>query len=148
MANTSAQRIAETWVTRHYLSQQYDGLIFTSKKLKLRWGGEFAFDAVSEDGKIVCLVSTSASRTASGKLAMAKFQKLKADALYLLNVVGAEQLLMIFTEESMFNYFDKETKNGRFPPEVIRRYVQLPNEIHALVLEARKVASAETTPVV
>ena len=49
----------------------------------------FSFDAVNDDGKIVGLISTSGAHTASGKAAIAKYQELKADALYLLHVVGA-----------------------------------------------------------
>lgn len=146
MADTSAQHIAEEWVVSHFLSEHFEGKLFSGRKLTLKWGGQFAFDAVSEDGKIVGLISTSAARTAGGKAAIAKFQKLKADALYLLNVNGAGQLLMIFTEESMLKHFEKEKKSGRFPPEIQFLLAPLPEEIRAQVLAARDVASAETSP--
>lgn len=147
MANTSAQLAAEKWIASHELPARFDGLAFEAKKLKLKWGGDFAFDAVSSDGEIVALISTSSARTASGKSATAKFQKLKADALYLLNAVGATQLLMIFTEETMQVHFEKERKAGRFPPEIEFLHVNLPDEIRTRVLEARRIASAETTPI-
>jgi len=146
MADTNAQHIAEQWVVSEFLPNHFSGLKFVGRKLSLKWGGLFAFDAVSEDGKIVGLVSTSAARTAGGKAAIAKFQKLKADALYLLHVVGAEHLVMIFTEESMLKHFEKEKKSGRFPPEIEFVHAQLPEHIHAQVLAARHLASAETSP--
>jgi hypothetical protein len=146
MADTSAQHNAEKWVAAHFFPERLKGTSFSGRKLTLKWGGQFAFDAVSEDGKIVGLISTSAALTVSGKAAMAKFQKLKADALYLLNVIGAEQLLMIFTEDSMSKHFEKEKKSGRFPPEIIFMHALLPEEIHALVLASRQIASAETSP--
>lgn len=146
MADTSAQQIAEQWVVAEFLRNHFSGVKFVGRKLLLKWGGLFAFDAVSEDGKIVGLVSTSATRTAGGKAAIAKFQKLKADALYLLHAVGTERLIMIFTEESMLRHFEKEKKSGRFPPEVEFIHAPLPEYIHARVLAARHVASAETSP--
>lgn len=145
MADTSAQHSAEKWVVTHFLPEHFEGTSFSGRKLTLKWGGQFAFDAVSQDGKIVGLVSTSAARTAGGKAAIAKFQKLKADALYLLNVNGAEQLLMIFTEDSMLKHFEKEQKSGRFPPEIAFLLAPLPEDIHACVLAARHIASAETS---
>jgi hypothetical protein len=147
MANTSAQLAAERWIVTHYLPKHFEGLVFNGRKLKVKWGGKFAFDAVSSDGAIVGLISTSAARTASGKAATAKYQKLKADALYLLNVVGAKRLFMVFTEKSMQAYFEKEMKAGRFPSEIERLHTVLPKEIHEEVIEARRIASAETTPI-
>lgn len=146
MADTSAQHVAEEWVVSRFLCKRFEGETFTGRKLPLKWGGQFAFDAVSEDGKIVGLISTSAARTAGGKAATAKFQKLKADALYLLHVVGAKRLVMIFTEESMLRHFEKERKSGRFPPEIEFVLALLPDDIHAQVLSARHSASVETSP--
>ncbi len=146
MADTSAQRSAEFWIVSHFLPDHFYGTSFSSKKLSLKWGGQFAFDAVSQDGKIVGLISTSAALTASGKQAMAKFQKLKADALYLLNINSAEQRLMIFTEISMLEHFEKEKMGGRFPPEIMFLHAPLPVDIHSMVLAARHIASTETSP--
>jgi hypothetical protein len=146
MANTTAQLAAERWVVMHCLPELFKGVSFSGRVLQVKWGGKFAFDAVSNDGKIVGLISTSAAHTASGKSAIAKFQKIKADALYLLNVVGAVRLFMVFTEKSMLAHFEKEKTSGRFPLEIEFLHVTLPEEIHAQVIEARRVASAETTP--
>ena len=147
MANTPAQLDAERWIVSNFLPQNFDGLAFEGKKLKVKWGGEFAFDAVSFDGTIVGLISTSAAHTASGKSAIAKFQKLKADALYLLNVTGARRLFMVFTERTMLTHVEKEKLSGRFPPEIEFLHVTLPEEIHVRVIEAGRIASAETTPI-
>lgn len=146
MADTSAQHVAEEWVVSQFLPMQFDGEAFAGRKLPLKWGGQFAFDAVSKDGKIVGLISTSAARTAGGKAATAKFQKLKADAFYLLHVIGAKRLALIFTEESMFLHFEKERKSGRFPPEIEFVFAPLPELIHAKVLAARHAASVVTSP--
>jgi hypothetical protein len=54
---------------------------------------------------------------------------------------------MVFTEKSMHAHFEKEKKAGRFPPEIEFIHVALPEEIHAKVMESRRIASAETTPI-
>jgi hypothetical protein len=106
----------------------------------------FEFDAVSPDGRIVGAVSTSAARTATGKGAAAKYQKLKTDALYLLHVQEIERRLMVFTELPMLQYFEKQRAIGRFPPEIELWHIELPPDIHALVSKSRRVASIETSP--
>lgn len=146
MADTSAHRIAEEWVTSHFLKEKFRGTDFSGRKLTLKWGGQFAFDAVSKDGKIVALVSASPARTANGNVAAGPVRKLKADALYLLHVVGAERLLLIFTEDSLLKTFEKERDSGRFPPEIELLAAPLPKEIQSQVLAARRLASLETSP--
>lgn len=147
MADTSAQRDAEAWVIQHGLPSAFPGVTFHGMKLQLKWGGRFSFDAVSADGAIVALISTSAERTASGNLATAKFQKLKADALYLLNLQSPARMVMVFTEKSMHMHFCKEKEIGRFPPEIELHHVSLPYELHQRVLEVRALASKETSPI-
>lgn len=146
MANTSAQHLAEAWVIETVLPSHFPGIAFAGRKLKLKWGGFFAFDAVSQDGTIVVAISTSSARTAKGKAATAKFQKLKTDSLYLLHVESARRRLMVFTEQSMLEYFKKEVSSGRFPPEIELVHIELPIEILAKVLAARDIASKETSP--
>ena len=147
MADTRAQGVAQTWVVEHGLAQRFPGVTFAERNVELVWGGVFKFDAVSRDGKIIGAVSTSSARTAGGRHAMAKFQKLKTDALYLLHVKNAECRVMVFTEADMLAYFEKETRSGRFPPEIELLHVALPDEIQSMVLEARATASKETSPV-
>jgi hypothetical protein len=146
MADTRAQHQAEQWVVQQGLASLFPGVSFAKRKVKLTWGGEFEFDAVSPDGKIVGAVSTSAARTASGKGAAAKYQKLKTDALYLLHAHEVERRVIVFTELAMLQYFEKQRELGRFPPEIELRYIALPPDMHTLVSEARQVASRETSP--
>ena len=56
MADTSVQHEAEAWVVANGLSALFPGVVFAGKKMKLIWGGTFAFDAVSEDGSIVAAI--------------------------------------------------------------------------------------------
>lgn len=146
MADTSVQHKAEEWVIAHGLPELFPGLSFSGKKMKLAWGGVFAFDAVSSDEALVVSISTSAALTATGKLATAKFQKLKTDALYLLHLETDARRLMVFTEASMYAYFKNAVVAGRFPPNIELLHIPLPFELHALVLASRMIASIETSP--
>lgn len=146
MADTRAQHQAERWVVQEGLVPLFPGVSFAKRKVKLTWGGEFEFDAVSLDGKIVGAISTSDVRTVSGKGAAAKYQKLKTDALYLLHAHEVERRFMVFTEFAMLRYFEKQKELGRFPPEIELRHIALPPDVHTLVSESRQVASRETSP--
>ena len=145
MADTRAQKRGELWVLENFLPSRY-GLPFSGRKVLLAWGGKFEFDAVSADGSIIGNVSTSSARTATGKQATAKFQKIKCDTLYLLHARGAKQRLLIFTESDMLEYFEKEVRNGRFPKGVKLLHAALPESFQREVESARKVASDETSP--
>jgi len=146
MADTTVQHKAEAWVIEHGLPTRFPGVLFAGKKLKLSWGGFFSFDAVSQDQTIVVSISSSGARTATGKLATAKFQKLKTDALYLLNLETDVRRIMVFTEESMCDYFKKAALAGRFPPSIELLHISLPSGLNAEVLASREVASNETSP--
>lgn len=147
MADTSINHAAERWIVETGLSLHWPGKTFAPKKMKLTWGGVFAFDAVSENGGIVAAVSTSAARTATGKLATAKYQKLKTDALYLLHLEVEARKVMVFTEPCMHEYFVKAAKSGRFPPNIELLHISLPKSLQAQVIETRVIASLETSPV-
>jgi len=147
MADTSVQHEAERWVVEHGLAALFQGESFTAKKLQLTWGGHFAFDAVSNDNSIVIAISTSHARTASGKFATAKIQKLKTDAFYLLHLKQKARCIMVFTEESMCAHFSAIAATGRFPPEIELVHIALPSYLQEKVLGARAIASKETTPI-
>lgn len=131
MADTSIQHKAEAWVIEYGLPKLFPGVSFSGKKMKLTWGS-FAFDAVSNDESIVVAISTSAAHTATGKLATAKYQKLKTDALYLLHLEAKARCLMVFTEESMREYFKKAVVVGRFPPSIELLHISLPVDLRKL----------------
>lgn len=148
MANTNIQGRVERWVVQYELSRAFEGRTFAKQRLALTWGGEFEFDAVSTDGEIVACISTSCCRTASGRNAIGKFHKLKADALYLLHTVGAPRRVMVFTDAGMLAHFERERSRGRFPPasEIALVMVSLPDELASELREATRLASFEVSP--
>ena len=144
MANTKVQLKVEKWIVTEYLPKQFNQC-FEKKKTQLTWGGEFEFDAVSEDGLIAINISTSSARTAKGKQAIGKYHKIKSDTLYLLHA-NATKRFQIFTEKDMQEHFMKERKSGRFPPEVDLIYVELPEFLKQELQAAKQLASQEVSP--
>jgi hypothetical protein len=149
VADTRAQGIVEAWVVAHLLPTQFRQS-FTKRGIPLAWGGSFEFDAVSEDGKTIVCVSTSCCRTATGKSASGKYNKIRSDALYLLNAIGGQRRILAFTDRSMFDHFTGEQERGRFPApaEIELVYVEIPAALAAALLEATQLASAEVSPAV
>lgn len=76
MVDTTAMLEAEEWMREWGLPKQFDGMKFCKLKLKLKWGGEFEFDAVSEDRTIACCISTSRTMNPGQE------RKILADAFY------------------------------------------------------------------
>jgi hypothetical protein len=116
MADTTAQGKVERWIVDNELPRSFGGMSFSKRNVQLTWGGEFEFDAVSADGSMVVCVSTSCCKTATGRNAIGKYHKLKADALHLLHTVDARRRAMVFTDAGMLAHFEKERSRGRFPP--------------------------------
>ncbi len=146
MADTKAQNEAEFWIRRTALQERFDQQ-FTKRSLVLKAGGEFSFDAVSEDGKIVAAISTSLGTRSSGGDATAKLMKIRSDVLwfYLLQR-EPERKLLVFTEQSMIDLIERERKKGRFPSEFEVLKFDLPKEIADRVAESRRLAIEEMSP--
>lgn len=146
MADTKAQNEAEFWIRRHALQQKF-GQQFTKRSLVLSTGGEFSFDAVSEDGKIVAVISTSPGTTSSGKDATAKLLKIRSDVLWFYMLERApERRILVFSEQSMVDLIEKEKTKGRFPQEFEILKVDLPPDLAARVAESQRIASEEVSP--
>jgi len=147
MADTSVHREAEAWIVNNAIPKLCDQPL-RKRVLKLTWGGSFEFDGVSDDGKTVVCVSTSASHTATGKLAVGKIQKIRADTLYLLNAVNVELRILVFTDKSMMEYFQHESQIGRFPPSSVveLRFTPLPSSLTKRLTQANRLASIEVSP--
>lgn len=147
MADTRLQGTVEDWIAKNLLASRYGGT-FTKRSVPLVWGGSFEFDAVGEDSKTVVCISTSCCRTTGGKPSIGKYNKIRSDALHLLNAVGADRRILVFTDREMFEHCTAEQRRGRFPTakEIELGHVELPAELSAVLLNARQAASAEVSP--
>jgi len=73
--STTATKDLDNWIRNEFLSKKYHQ-VFTKRKLGVQSGGEFECDAVSEDGKIVCFISTSVSTATGENPGLAKIREL------------------------------------------------------------------------
>jgi hypothetical protein len=141
MADTRIQIEVEDWVRRNWMPAHF-GKKFFRERLKVRSGGVFDFDAVSEDCSIVGTISTSGSKTSGMKNAVGKILKLRSDMLFL-TMVEAERRVIVLTEQDMFDQCKKESAGGRVPPEIEFVCAEIPDELRARLIAARLKASGE-----
>jgi hypothetical protein len=144
MADTGAQREASRWIMEEWLPEKL-GTSFHSLPVKLKSGGDYRFDAVSEDGSIVAAISTSAAKTSSGKSAIGKLSKIRAD-MYFLLLSSAKRKLLLFTEQDMFERFIAEQEKGRVAEGIELSLVRLPAKLAEKVRASRARASGEVQP--
>ncbi len=144
MANSTAQLVAESWVRDVWLTKKY-GQPFWKKRLRLIAGGEFEFDAVSDDNSTIVNISTSNAITAGQKYPAGKVQKLRSDIFFMMMATGKRKLLVL-TEQDMFELCQKEKRNGRIPAEIDFVYAELPKAITTLLIKAKTMASKEVSP--
>jgi hypothetical protein len=141
VADTRVQLEVEDWVRRNWMASQF-GMKFSRERMVLRSGGVFDFDAVSDDHSIVATISTSGSRTSTGRYAVGKMLKLRSDMLFL-TMVEAKRRLIILTERDMCDQCEREAAGGRVPPEIEFACATIPDELRARLVAGRLRASEE-----
>ena len=144
MANSKAHRDAEDWVRENRLHLQFNTK-FHKKRLSLRTGGVFEFDAVSEDGRIAISISTSGGETTGQKKASPKMNKIRSDALFLL-LADVDQRYIMFTEPKMFALCEEQIRLKRFPTEVQILLETLPDELEDSLVKSRRFAAEVINP--
>jgi hypothetical protein len=144
VADSRVQLEVEDWIRDTPLRTTF-GQRFHRERVRLSSGGLFDFDGVSDDRKVVVSVSTSGASTATGKLAVGKLTKIRADVLFLL-LAEAEHRVLCLSEQDMFQLCQKEMRAGRLPKEVQVLRVELPSELDQRLKAARKAASDEVRP--
>lgn len=144
MANTKTQLAVEKWIREAWLRERF-GRDFEKGKCPLTSGGEFEFDAVSADGRIVANISTSASKTAGGKPGIGKINKVRSD-IYFLLLSTADRKLMLLTESDMYAWWLRERDQGRVPVCIEFRHVEIPEDMNEELQDSRRKASGEVTP--
>src|ERR1700726_3269920 len=143
MADTRIQLEVEDWVRRNWMPTHF-GMKFSRERIRLRSGGVFDFDAVSEDRSIVTTISTSGSKTSGGKNAVGKILKRRSDMLFL-TMVEAQRRVVILTEQDMCDQCEREAAGGRVPPEIEFVCAPIPDELRVRLVAARLKASGESS---
>ena len=144
MADTRVQVMVEDWVRRQWMPGRY-GQRFSRERVDLTSGGVFDFDAVSADGNIVANISTSGSKTASGKHAVGKMLKVRSDVFFLL-LAKADRKLVLLTERDMYERWLSEIEGDRVPDSIEFVHVEIPDDLDSKLKAARKAASREVSP--
>ena len=113
-----ATKDVENWIRSEFLPKKYHQA-FAKRKLGVQSGGEFECDAVSEDGKIVCFISTSLSKTADGKPDADVLGKIREKAFWAVSLSDKpESIVFACTDKSMVEVIKQEKENGRFPKHI------------------------------
>ena len=136
MADTRTQVRVEDWVQREWMPERY-GQRFSRERVALTSGGVFDFDAVSADGTMVANISTSGSKTASGKV--------RSD-IYFLLLARAQRTLVLLTERDMYERWLAEVESGRVPDSIEFVHVDIPHDLDRKLQASRQAASREVTP--
>ncbi len=144
MADGRVQLEAEDWVRRHWLKHRL-GQIFTRERLPLDAGGQFDFDAVSLDKTIAVNISTNGGKTAAGRPAMPKLNKLRSDILFLL-MAQVQRRILVMTDRDMFDLCQNERTKGRLPTRIELLHAEVPPELENRLKNARRIAAEEVTP--
>ena len=144
MASTAIQGEVETWIREKWLRPRF-GRRFTKKNVRLKSGGEFEFDGISDDDKVVANISTSSLKTASGNVGAGKIYKVRSDIYFLLLAPCAKKL-MLLTDSDMHEAWLKQIDRGRVPDSIQIRCVEIPNPLREKLEAAQKKASKEVTP--
>lgn len=129
MANsTIATKDVENWIRNEFLPQKYHQK-FSKRKLGVQSGAEIEFDAVSEDGTIICIISTSPVKTADGQFDTGALAKVREKALWTISLnEKPENIVFACTDKSMLELVKKEKDNGRFPKQIKTLLVKLPEK--------------------
>jgi len=133
--STIATKEVENWIRSEFLPKKYHQA-FAKRKLGVQSGGEFECDAVSEDGKIVCLISTSPGKTTDGKSDADVLGKIREKALWTISLnEKPETIVFAITDKSMVELIKQEKENGRFPKHIKTLLVKLPADLEKKLAE-------------
>ena len=115
---TIATKDIETWIRNEFLPKKY-GQAFSKRKLGVQSGGEFECDAVSEDGKIVCFISTGSSNAAGEKSGADALTHIRKVAFWAVSLSEKPEIIVFAcTDKSMVELIKKEQGLGRFPKHI------------------------------
>lgn len=144
MANTTFLKHTVENFVRDFLQEKF-GQPFSSEFLPLtRVQGQahtHEFDAVSEDGKIVCSIKTASWKTVGGKRGSGKIQGAYAE-IYFLDHVDAEQKYLVLTDSEFYANLRRNLQ-GRLAPGIDLMNCELPSNLKSEVDKIRITSRGE-----
>lgn len=139
--DTKNQVACEDWIRKEWLPQRF-GQAFRRAAVPLGSGGVHSFDAVSNDGNIVAVISTSCARTAKGRRAIGKMNRLRSD-LYFLHLAQAKRPVVVVTETEMYERCLADQATGLIPGDVEILLAVLPPQLAAMLRGSKDARTAE-----
>ena len=116
----------ENWIRNEFLLKKYNQA-FAKRKLAVQSGGEMEYDAVSEDGKIVCILSTSRGMTAEGKPDADVLSNIREKILWTVSLNEKPEIIaFVYTEKSMGELLKQEKERGRLPKQMKMVQAKMP----------------------
>jgi hypothetical protein len=103
------------------------GVEFSKRRLPLRSGGRFSFDAVSADGRVVVSIKSSRGTTRGGKPPTGAIKAAIAD-LYFLSLVDADRRILVLTDIDFYKRLSHDLK-GRTGQGLELKHVPLPTKL-------------------
>ena len=140
MANTALMKTLVEPYVRLQLESEY-GQPFSQQFLVLPSGGRHEFDAVSQDGNIVCSIKSNSGLTSGGKRPGGKILSCYAELYYLLQVDAPTRLLVLTNPE--FHKIFVQDSRDRLAPGLGLKLVPLSDEIQHQIDEVTRSASRE-----
>lgn len=145
MADSSPQLAVAEWINREWLPHHL-GEAFFRAKVGLVSGGEHSFASVNADKSAVGTICTSASVTSSGKTAVGKVTKVRADLYYLL-MAQTKRRFVVFIDPGMDAFFREERRKGQIPSDIGFMLADgIPEELMTRLRAAQRSASDEVSP--
>lgn len=138
---TKIKTVIEPYV-RSWLSEQFPGHVFEEKPVELATGGNYAFDAVAEDGSIIVAILCNRAVTRTRRENTGGVRKALAELSYLKAVPADAEKVMIFTDDSFCHLIQRRAR--RLGTEPIQMMVcPLPPPLEVLLKEILDKASYE-----
>jgi len=122
--STIATKDVENWIRNEFLPQSMDSI--WERKLGVQSGGEIEYDAVSEDGKIVCVISTSSGQTAEENRTWMFWRKSGRNLLGRLAQWETRDHRACIYRKSMGELLKQEKLKDRLPKQIKMLFVKLP----------------------
>jgi hypothetical protein len=135
----------ENWIRSEFLPKRYHQA-FAKRKLGVQSGAQIEFDAVSEDGTVVCIISLSLVKTADGQFDTSVLANVREKTLWTISLnEKPETIVFVCTDKSLLELVKKEKENGRFPKHIKTLLVKLPADLEKKPAEMKKKAAEEVS---
>jgi hypothetical protein len=142
MADTTRiKKLIEPYV-RAWSSSKFPGHKFEETSVRLLWGRDHKFDAVSEDRTIIAEILSNGARTRGGKENTGRVSKAEGDLLRFFGIDDQTTKLMVFTNAEFLDLIGRRTAG--LGVEILKLlHCQLPLELESALESTRQAVSEE-----